>query len=63
MTVADRTCYVNHTRNEYVLGKQLLFLSFMVKIVGIGGSLRAGSYSQLALNVAAETGASPGRGS
>jgi FMN reductase len=26
----------------------------MVKIVGIGGSLRAGSYSQMALNVAAQ---------
>ena len=54
LTVADRTCYVNHTRNEYVLVNQLLFLSFMVKIVGISGSLRAGSYSQLALKVAAE---------
>lgn len=54
LTGADRTCYLNHTRNEYVLVKQLLCLSFMVKIVGIGGSLRAGSYSQLALNVAAE---------
>lgn len=54
LTGADRTCYLNHTRNEYVLGKQLLCLSFMVKIVGIGGSLRAGSYSQLALKVVAE---------
>lgn len=32
----------------------------MVKIVGIGGSLRAGSYSQLALNVAADRAAALG---
>jgi NAD(P)H-dependent FMN reductase len=32
----------------------------MVKIVGIGGSLRAGSYSQMALNVAAQRAAALG---